>query len=188
MSNNIQWNDFFIYDKTLPTFLKWNVDVYCGPNHCAKKFAAGTPAGFIDQEGYVIIKIHGKAHRGHKVVWEMMYGGIPDGYFVDHIDRNRANNNIDNLRLVTHAVNCRNRTKQSNCKSGATGVSKVCNSNGTFYWAATWRDSTGKKRIKYFSIKKYGEDEAFSLACEYRKQMLDALIIEGLGYTEAHGK
>lgn len=37
----------------------------------------------------------------HKYVWEFYNGKIPKGYEVHHIDRNRANNDIDNLQLLT---------------------------------------------------------------------------------------
>ena len=47
-------------------------------------------------------------HRLHRMVWKYHYGEIPKGLLIDHIDRNRANNQIENLRLTTYKVNCRN--------------------------------------------------------------------------------
>lgn len=38
--------------------------------------------------------------RLHRTVYEYFYGDIPKGYDVHHIDENRANNNIENLRLL----------------------------------------------------------------------------------------
>lgn len=37
----------------------------------------------------------------HRAVWEYHNGAIPEGLMIDHIDRDRSNNNISNLRLVT---------------------------------------------------------------------------------------
>lgn len=37
----------------------------------------------------------------HRVVWEHHFGKIPKGYEIHHIDKNKKNNSIDNLMLVT---------------------------------------------------------------------------------------
>jgi len=44
--------------------------------------------------------------RVHRLVYEMHAGKIKHGLQVDHIDGNRHNNNITNLRLLTHTENC----------------------------------------------------------------------------------
>lgn len=41
----------------------------------------------------------------HRLVWEAFNGAIPDGYEIDHIDENKANNSLANLRLVTRHEN-----------------------------------------------------------------------------------
>lgn len=43
----------------------------------------------------------------HRIIWETVYGPIPKGYVIDHIDEDKTNNKISNLRLVTHADNRR---------------------------------------------------------------------------------
>jgi len=45
----------------------------------------------------------------HKVVAECWLGDCPDGYEVDHIDRNPHNNDYRNLRYVTHSKQMKNR-------------------------------------------------------------------------------
>ena len=45
----------------------------------------------------------------HKVVAECWLGDCPDGYEVDHIDRNSHNNDYRNLRYVTHSEQMKNR-------------------------------------------------------------------------------
>ena len=45
----------------------------------------------------------------HRMVYEAFKGEIPEGMEIDHIDRNRQNNNPDNLRVVTRSENNKNR-------------------------------------------------------------------------------
>lgn len=46
--------------------------------------------------------------RAHRVVWYKHYGAIPEGLLIDHIDGDRGNNCVTNLRLVTHTDNSQN--------------------------------------------------------------------------------
>lgn len=52
----------------------------------------------------------------------MHNGPIPDGLFIDHINRNRTDNRIENLRLVTHKENMRNMSRRIDNRTGITGV------------------------------------------------------------------
>lgn len=65
------------------------------------------------EKGYytAFVNIKGKVHRVtiHKVVAECWLGDIPDGYEVDHKDRNSHNNHYTNLRYVTHSEQMLNR-------------------------------------------------------------------------------
>jgi hypothetical protein len=45
----------------------------------------------------------------HRFVYELAYGSIPEGLQIDHIDGNRTNNFLSNLRLVSHQQNQWNR-------------------------------------------------------------------------------
>lgn len=44
--------------------------------------------------------------RAHRVVYEAFIGNIKNGLVIDHIDGDKHNNRIDNLRMVTHSENC----------------------------------------------------------------------------------
>lgn len=44
--------------------------------------------------------------RAHRVVYETFVGKIKPGLVIDHIDGNKHNNNVENLRMVTHSENC----------------------------------------------------------------------------------
>ena len=50
------------------------------------------------KSGYYQNPRHGYMHR---VVWEMAHGLIPDGFSIHHIDGDRGNNSLDNLKLMS---------------------------------------------------------------------------------------
>jgi hypothetical protein len=86
---------------------------------------AGKPAGTLYDTGYVRIQWRPNGVRthlaAHRVAWAIYYGRNPIGE-IDHINGNRADNRIANLREVTRTENNRNKTKRKDKASGATGV------------------------------------------------------------------
>lgn len=83
--------------------------------------AAGTEVASIDAKGYKRTKINSKAYFVHRLVFLMHHGYMPK--FIDHIDCNRANNRIENLREATSTQNNHNRKVSTLNKSGVKGVS-----------------------------------------------------------------
>lgn len=69
---------------------------------------AGDQAGFIHHTGYKEIEVSGKSYRYHRVCWFLQHGCEPDGQ-IDHINGDRCDNRIKNLRVVTNRNNSRNR-------------------------------------------------------------------------------
>lgn len=67
------------------------------------------PAGNLDKSGYVRFQLKRKKYLAHRIIWEMHNAKIPNGFEIDHIDRNPSNNSIENLRLATHQQNNRNK-------------------------------------------------------------------------------
>jgi hypothetical protein len=128
-----------------------------------------------------------KYYLTYRIVWELFNGKIPPKMTVDHIDRDCSNNKIENLRLTSLAVNTRNRKLSRVNTTGVTGVRLRLNQQGGWTYCATWVDLEGKHRSRTFTWKLYGEEEAFRLACEYRKTMLEELNKLGQGYSETHG-
>lgn len=91
------------------------------------RIAAGAVAGNKTGPGYWQVCYKGRFYKLHNIVWLMHNSVIPDGTVVDHKDRNKDNNCIDNLRLLTNSLNSFNRGVQSNNKLGIKGVSKTGN-------------------------------------------------------------
>jgi hypothetical protein len=59
----------------------------------------------------------------HQFVYILHHGVYGSGYVIDHIDRNRGNNKIENLRAVTNGVNRANSAKPS--KYTNTGIDPI---------------------------------------------------------------
>lgn len=81
---------------------------------------AGTPSG----QGYVQIKADGVVYKAHRLAWAFANGSFPEkGMEIDHINGDRSDNRLTNLRLVTRTQNAMNQGVKSNNKSGCKGVS-----------------------------------------------------------------
>jgi hypothetical protein len=83
---------------------------------------AGDIAGSIGRAGYRIVRIDGKNYRAHRVIWLMAHGDWPE-YEIDHINGNRDDNRISNLRHATRLQNAKNVGLSRRNKWGSKGVS-----------------------------------------------------------------
>jgi hypothetical protein len=80
-------------------------------------------AGYIAEDGYRRVRVDGKYYYIHRLTWFILTNKeIPDDLFIDHIDGNRQNNHIENLRLATALENQYNKARQSNGTSKYKGV------------------------------------------------------------------
>jgi len=63
--------------------------------------------------GYIRLYVNKRLVMAHRLAWAFVYGEFPKNQ-IDHIDGNRANNKIVNLRDVTQEVNLQNQTRAHN--------------------------------------------------------------------------
>lgn len=79
------------------------------------------PVGWINGGGYWRLKLGDKSYYSHQIIYFMHHGYIPE--FIDHIDNNKANNRIENLRSATKGQNNTNRpAAKANRLSRSRGV------------------------------------------------------------------
>ena len=84
----------------------------------------GQIAGCVHKgKGYIHVKIKAKAFKAHRLVFLYHHGYLPE--CVDHIDGDKTNNKIENLRAATKEENCHNQKIRSTNKSGYKGVKWV---------------------------------------------------------------
>jgi hypothetical protein len=123
----------------LKSVLSYNPET--GEFHWKRQWRQGKKAGTTSVYGYTIIGLDNVKHRAHRLAWLMHYGELPDEY-IDHINGNRSDNRIENLRIVTFIQNSTNKSVQSNNKLGVKGVS-YCTQRNKFLASIK---TNGKKR------------------------------------------
>ena len=96
----------------------------------------GELVGHLSQCGYVRAKLDGIDYQIHRVIWTMLVGPIPADQEIDHINHNKSDNRLENLRLTDRKVNAKNLPKKLSNTSGVTGV----------HWSA--RDSRWYAQIR----------------------------------------
>ena len=145
---------------------------------------------YLDKSGYYRIAIKKKSYPLGRIVYQIHFGDLTPDFEIDHIDLDKKNNRIENLRKVPQEINKRNKPKPKN-GSRETGVClnvKYYKGEPMNYWVARWYDREGVLRGKHFRIDTLGHEQAFQLACDYRNKMIQELNAQGAGYSSTHGK
>lgn len=159
--------DFRVFDRELrydPTsgYLWWKVR--------GSRRQLNRPAGSPNGSGYTKIGFHGKGYKAHRIAWLLTTGRWPEGQ-IDHLDGNRSNNRIENLREVSGSDNSRNARMRFDNTSGVSGVGWHKPSKK---WFARVYVNRNQKWLGYFDDK----DKAERVVKEFRAAH---------GFTERHG-
>ncbi len=113
---------------------------------CNVKYAGKIALNTIDRKGYRCGMIFGQEYKAHRVAWKMAHGDDPSE--VDHINGDKGDNRIVNLRAVTASENCQNKPSYQSNSTGHTGVywHKVVGK-----WCAQIRANRKSHSLGYFS-------------------------------------
>lgn len=161
--NKEMFEPYLYYDETSKSCLRWKVSVN-------SKIKVNSEAGWFSKlNGYYEIQLKGYAYKVHRII-ALLHNLNIDDFVIDHIDRNKSNNKINNLRVVSQKQNMLNRGINLNNTSGVQGV--YYDKRGKS-WTARWSEE-GIPKTKSFQIKNYlSSEDAFKFAVQYRKQMVD---------------
>lgn len=139
-------SELFSYNKSTG-LLKRRVKV--------KRTNVGDIVGIKTKSGYLAVSVDNSKFYVHRVIWGLLYGQIPEKKYVDHKNRNRKDNRLSNLRLVSEIDNNRNQKKSIKNTSGATGVFF---SNRRKKWSAQIGVERKRINLGYFKSKKEAID------------------------------
>ena len=120
------------------------------------------PVGFVSN-GYVRVRYYRRQFMAHRVIWKMTYGTEPD--VIDHINENKQDNRIKNLRSCTHGENIAYARTPRRKNGLPTGVSKA---------------PSGRYQSRIGSGKNFVHLGTFDTAEEAEKVRAEAMKKEGL--------
>lgn len=108
------FSDYLIYDPTSISGLRWKVDILVGKNKNRFVVKSGDIAGTRNKlTNYWQVRLNRKTYRIHRVIFALVHGECPENTTVDHIDGDKQNNNVTNLRLATLCENGKNKNWES---------------------------------------------------------------------------
>jgi hypothetical protein len=159
------------YDETSPTFLRYKIRRANGA------YKPGDIAGSFDSDGYGQIYVVDKLYKIHRIIYCLHMGcDLNSNLIIDHIDRNKSNNNINNLRLTSHSENGKN-VNWSVLKPSNTGEQAI--SLRSYCYRVSWSDHN-KQRERTFSFGVRSgttKEAAFELAMQFRNSLVDSGLI-----------
>lgn len=131
----------------------------------------GKVAGGKDAHGYLQLNIGGSVLKVHRLAWFYVHGEWPSSQ-LDHINHDRSDNRIENLRLVDNRSNHKNRPLQKNNSTGMPGV---------------WFDKKRKLYSAYITV----DGKRVSLGCHKTLESAKAARQEAnirYGFHKNHGE
>jgi hypothetical protein len=102
-----------------------------------RRWKVGSVAGTTHPLGYRLVTVDGITYPAHRLAWLHAYGEWPpDGMDIDHVNGDRSDNRLRNLRVATRTQNNANARRRVDDASGFKGV-YLCRASGK--WIASIR-------------------------------------------------
>ena len=121
---------------------------------------------YKDNYGYFCLKLSKDNHKTHHLLHRLLAQVfIPNSEnlpLIDHIDQNKTNNNLDNLRWCSHSTNQRNKKKGKANSSGFYNIS----TNGNEYWRISFEKDNKILFSKHYNKNKYTIEEVVAIRNE----------------------
>lgn len=132
-----------------------------------RKVQKGSQAGCQNKLGYVVIRVDGKLYLAHRLAWLYTYNEWPPR-FIDHINANKSDNRLCNLRLACDSINAQNIVcAKSHSSSGVLGVRRYVRRDGSISWRASIRHEGKNKYLGCYNTL----DEAQSVYIATKRQL-----------------
>lgn len=131
----------------------------------SSKSPKGSIAGAVKLDGYRRIGLNKKVYLTHRLIYMMFHGYMPE--IVDHIDGNKLNNCIENLRGATKSQNCQNQKTPINNKSG---YKNVCWNKRKNKWCVQLKVQDKSINIGYFKDLELADLVAQEARAKYHKE------------------
>jgi hypothetical protein len=158
------------YDETSSTFLRWVV-------HRRSGAKVGDECGSLSKDGYYVVRINGSLYKGHRIAWCLFHKtNVSTELVIDHIDRDKSNNKISNLRLVTSSVNAKNTLKTLPTSGQQNITHRIKRSSYEVRWTdcgvskSTWFSYSNKRGVRT-------RNEAFVCALLLRDRLVELGLI-----------
>lgn len=170
-----QFVEFLKYDSTSPSGLRWIKSIATGKSFNRLVVKSGDVAGTLNSEtGYWQVRFKRSTHRAHRVIYALQHGecfGI-----IDHINGDKTDNRVENLRIVTIDDNAKNKIHKSSNFIPYTHISEKLKR------VQVTTVISGKRYCKTFPFSKAGKEDAMQNAKIYLESLLPYFIENG--YTQ----
>lgn len=87
---------------------------------CYRKNKIGSEAGHCGNNGYWVVNFNDDQYLAHRIIFFIHHGYLPE--LIDHIDRDKLNNRIENLRECTRSQNALNKNLHKNADTKYYGL------------------------------------------------------------------
>lgn len=109
-----------------------NTGIFLWMEPTSNRAKAGSKAGVLVSDGYIRIRLMKNLYLAHRLAWLYVFGNFPN-FQIDHINRNKSDNRIENLRESTVIQNAMN---VGLCSRNTSGFRGVCWKASANKWVA----------------------------------------------------